>query len=192
MNIKALITTLVLGSSSIALADPSWSAGVSMNASVATNGIIVRDHREPTPAPVYRTPIRPVAQPVAQVVGADRCDNVRDGGDASSYVGPTGGYLDGWFAVTQPTRIERGREFITLGANQRFSQLQLRRDMGFTRIDQIAIVFKNGQEQVVRPNAALDFRNPALTIQLEKHGKISRIVVYGQSGQGARYSVLAA
>jgi hypothetical protein len=165
MNIKALITTLVLGSSSIALADPSWSAGVSMNASVASNGDIVRDHRD-----IVRDHREPLPAPVLAV------DDRRDG----------------WFELTQPTRIERGRETITVDANKRFSLLQLRGDGGFTRIHKVAIVFKNGQEQVVKTDATLGSYNPALTIQLQKRGKVSRIVVYGESGHGARYRVLAA
>jgi hypothetical protein len=199
MNIKALITTLVLGSSSIALADPSWSGGVSVNASVATSGVVVRDHREPAPlppppAPVYRTPLRRIAQPapIAQPIVDDRCDNIHLGGDLSVYTGTTAGYVGGWLALTQPTKIERGREFISVNSNQRFSQLLLRSDGGTTQVSQVAIFFQNGQEQVVKTNAWLGSRNPDLAINLEKRGKISRIVVYGSSGQRARYSVLAA
>lgn len=53
MNIKAIVTTLILGSSSLALAAPT-----------------VRDHRTPAPAfqPVYQAPVRPAPRPMIKPV----------------------------------------------------------------------------------------------------------------------------
>jgi hypothetical protein len=53
MNIKAIVTTLILGSSSLALAAPT-----------------VRDHRAPAPAfqPTYQAPYRPAPRPMIRPV----------------------------------------------------------------------------------------------------------------------------
>lgn len=58
MNLKAILTAaLVIGTSTVALAQPALQGGVQVN---AASSFQVRDHREPMPAPA---PYRPVYQP---------------------------------------------------------------------------------------------------------------------------------
>src|SRR5690242_16440274 len=53
MNTKAIIASLVLGSSSVAMASPS----VTFSANAQYGTTVVRDHREPAPpAPIYTAP----------------------------------------------------------------------------------------------------------------------------------------
>ena len=70
MNIKALITTLVLGSSTMASADSftvSASAKVSLGFNASSAPVIVRDHRlpAPVPTPVVVDPCATTATPIA-------------------------------------------------------------------------------------------------------------------------------
>ena len=173
MNIKALITTLVIGSSSIALADPSWQAGVHVdNDGDVDAGVVIRDHRgyEPAPAPATVPSYWP--QPV--------------------YQAPISPPTLGWVELRQPTKIVGGRDFVTVHARRRFSQITLQSDGGRTRVAEVAIQFRDGTWQTLRPNMMLDAQNSTLTIDLSERAQINRICVYGSSGRLGRYSILAA
>lgn len=200
MNLKALITSLVLGSSSVALASPvSFGASAQVTASVGFGqaGPVVRDHRPapipPPVRPIYQPivqpapmPVRPVFQPPAN----DDCTNVRVGTTASEYIGPVAGRFGGWLNLTQPTRIEMGRELINLPANAgRFNTIQLRGAGGDTKIDSVLVQFKGGSYQFVHVNQTL-CGNQTLNLDIPgRNQAVTRLVVYGSSERGARYTV---
>ena len=166
MNIKTLIAALVLaGSSTAALAAPA---------------------RIDTDAHVDRQFIR--VDPV------DHCNNVTASAGSSDYVGSTGFVTNGKLALSEPTMIESGREFFNkLPLNHGYRAIELRADRGLTQISEVAIHFANGTWQTVKPNTALDAQNPSLTIRLaHPRSEVTRMVVYGSSNFGARYSVFAA
>ena len=126
MKITAIIASLVLGSSSLAMASPAVA--------------VVRDHRpivvdDCAPAapaqPVYSQPVysQPVVQPVAWHQPVYRSVTLANG-----------------LRFTN-----QGRAFITVG-NQagRFGSLQISAASGRTLIKDVVVQFANGQRQVIR------------------------------------------
>src|SRR5262245_32079098 len=133
MNIKAIIASLVLGSSSIAMASPSVTFSATAQGGYGTT--VVRDHRADDNCNT------PIAQPVAAPIS----------------------YRDGWHReplppVYRPVTLASdmhfaadGRTSITVGARAgRFDTLQISADGGRTFVKQVYIQFENGQEQIVR------------------------------------------
>ena len=229
MNIKALITTLVVGSSSMALADTSSSISASANATwslsvpaIRVEASTVRDHRD---GPVTS---RPLAQAPNWYRGDDReydrrydqpgwTDQVIDprnttvGASGSEYRGPVYSrpihrdYYDSyrgnegyryratWMPLTDPTRIDRGREFFSVGAQAgRFNTLMLQQLAGRSFIRQVAVQFANGETQVVRGlNSQLGRDNRDIVINLDgTNREISRVIVYGWTGPHSSYRLL--
>jgi hypothetical protein len=243
MNLKALITTLVLGSSSMAAADSykvSGSVSVSLGGHVSTR---------PAPAPVYPvyrpTPSRPVARPVVVVNDADCHDphpapayhapgyrpmpaqpvwngayfnitNNSVGANASQYQGwmatspvRTAAHFNGngfvatrathnWFDLTEATRIDSGRQFFTVGAdNGKFRALKLQAlGNGSSKIEQITIEYLDATGQAkfqkIKPDTFIHRNNPTITIDLDGgYRSIGRIIVYGATDRGSAYKLQA-
>jgi hypothetical protein len=167
MNLKAIIASLVLGSSSVALAAPSVTVSATVHGGHGTT--VVREQQRdvrryesppimrPTPvsAPVYHSPPimhphwRPAARPVTL---ASNLAFARD-----------------------------GRTFITVGAQAgTFGKIALDAAGGRTFIKQIYVQFDNGQEQIVRNLDRTLVGNASLTLDLDGNRRaIRRIVVYG-------------
>ncbi|MDQ3339396.1 MAG: hypothetical protein M4D80_29885 [Myxococcota bacterium] len=158
---------------------------------------VVRDNRtfRPTYEPTYTHPIR-VQDPMMFP------DNNLITEDASTYKGPlpTGddeGYYGhyqsrSWLAITAPTRIDRGRQFVTdLPDLGRFHTVRLQNVTGQTKVEQVLIRFKNGEEQLVKVNRTLGNWNPTLDIRVDGARKIHGFVVYGRSAHGSAYQILA-
>ena len=133
MNIKAIIASLVLGSSSVAMAAPSVTISATARGSIGTASYgttIVRDRR-------YA-----VAQP-SQIYFRDR---------------PTLGRGNRMPPVYRPVTLgsemhfaNNGRTFITVGSQAgQFQKLDLSSATGRTFIKQVYVQFDNGQEQVLR------------------------------------------
>jgi hypothetical protein len=173
MNLKAIIASLVLGSSSAAMAAPAVTFSASVQPSYGTT--IVRDHRvieydrTPAAAPVYSTPaapsiyVRPVAQPY-------------NGGNW-------------WRRALPPVTLASGvhfsgdgRTFITNPDQRRlFDSLQISAEGGRTFIRQVYVEFNNGQEQVIRNLNATLTGNQSMTLDLDGNRRsIRRVVVYGK------------
>ena len=179
MSLKSIIAALaVVGSSSVALAAP-------VNYSVPSATIHSQRYIEP-----------PISQlrPYRPVVVDDDCNNTTLGGDSSGYNGPIGTKVGfGWTALTQPTRIDRGREFFHIGTQAgRFTTLKLENVRGSSEIQQVLVEFANGQAKVVKLNKCLDMSNPCIEINLGHNRAISRIVVYGSTASHSAYQILAA
>src|SRR5687768_8477657 len=128
MNIKALITTLILGSSSAAMAKPvvtfTGSASVNLGSDYAvrdhrTPRPIVRDHRDhdcvdPAPAPVVYRPVRPLPPREPWFNPTNTNGSVYIGTYGHSSLAHSRGRWSmprAWFSLTEPTRINGGREF---------------------------------------------------------------------------------
>ena len=195
MSLKSFVTTLVLlGSSTAALADPSFSFGAS--ASVGGSVDIrdhrvndwrwIRDHRHPVEQPGV------VMQPVAIT---DQCANVRIGPTSSKYIGPIGYAAQGrWITLVQPTKIGHKGEEIDVGTDKgRFRSLQLVPVNGATYINDVVVEFGNGEYQRVSLDRTLTSSTRIdLNIHSYRGRAIKRIIVEGSSGFGSRYSILAA
>ena len=195
MSLKTLITSIALlaGTSTAALAAPTFT--VQASADFRTGGSVdIRDHRTNDWSVIrdHRHHEQPgtIMQPGPLT---DDCANIKIGSDDSVYTGQIGAMTpSGWLALTQPTRIERGREFIDLPTNiGRLRTLQLVGNYGNTYVSQVVIEYRNGRTQVVKPNVSLDGRSRSLTISLDNRA-VNRVIVYGSSSFGARYSVFAA
>ena len=160
MNIKAIIASLVLGSSSIAMAAPSVTFSASAQGAYGTT--VVRDHRDND-----RTPI---AQPVVQPIYRE------------------GWHRQPMPPVYRPVTLGSGlhfagdgRTFITVGGQAgRFNTLQISANGGRTLINQVYVQFDNGQEQIVRSLNRTLTGSESLTLDLDGNNRaIRRIVVYG-------------
>ena len=168
MNIKAILASLVLGSSSIALAAPSVTVSASAQGSYSTP--VVRDHRieddRVTPVVVQRSPdptyhrggwngggrtLPPVYRPVTLASGLRFANN--------------------------------GRALINVGLQAgQFGTLQINAAGGRTFIKQVIVQFANGQQQVIRNLDRTLAGNDSLTLDLDGGRRnISRIVVSGNA-----------
>ena len=173
MNIKAIIASLVLGSSSVAMASPSVTVSATAQGSYGTT--VVRDHRvDPNcndPAVSY-----PAVQPV--YYGGDY-------GNANDRHIWRGERMP---PVYRPVTLASGlhfagdgRKFITVGSEAgRFENLQISAAGGRTFIKQVYVQFENGQEQVIRNLDRALVGHDTLTLDLDGNRRaIRRIVVYG-------------
>lgn len=191
MNIKALITMLVLGTSSAAVASPTVEVSANAEFRVGTYGNqpVIRDHRyrEPVYVPQYRTQDRRwnddrFARP----------SNVKLNSDSSEYTGPIYDMRRGfgWSTLTDPTHIEMSRQIIRLDG--RFGGLMLQNVTGTTQIKMVKIRFANGQpDQTIVLNKSLGGWSSNLFLNVQR-APIQYIVVYGTSHAGSSYRVLGA
>lgn len=167
MKTKAIIVSLaslVLGSSSIALASPGVTFSATASGSYGTT--VVRDHRHAAPAPVL--------QPASWR-------------DSNNH-----GWRDRMYRpVTLASDLrfaQHGRTFITVGERMgRFQALQISAGAGRTFIKQVYVQFENGQEQVIRNIDRTLARTQSLTLDLDGGRRaIRRIVVYGDDLNNGR------
>jgi hypothetical protein len=153
MNIKAIIASLVLGSSSIAMASPSVT--VSANAQ-ASYGTVVRDHRAPAAPPI----ITPVTQPARWQWKPPVYRQV---------------------TLASNLHLAAGRASVSVGAQAgRFNTLQITAATGRTLIKQVYVQFENGQWQAVKNLDRTLGANQTLTVDLDGNRRaIRQVVVMG-------------
>ena len=175
MNLKAIIATLALGSSSAAMAAPSvtfTAQGTIGNTSYATT--VVRNRPAPAPAPVASEPCDPVTgAPIVQPISYGDNGFWRGGRWLPPVYRPV--------TLASGAHFSGGRTFISVGAQQgRFEKLQISGATGRTLIKQVFVQFDNGQSQVIRNLDRTLFANQSLTVDLDGNRRaIARIVVYG-------------
>jgi hypothetical protein len=175
MQLKILITTLILGSSSVALAAPE-----------------VRDHRTHTTTTIVAPPpVAPIAQPSVIVTPVRFDKRVQVKPVPASWRRPA---VQSWTTLANNARID-GRMVLDLKAfNRQFSRLALRSDgNGRTKIDRVMILFGNGQRQVVELDAKLSKKSANVSIDLQGDTRnIDKIVLVGKTnGRNASIDVLA-
>ena len=155
MNLKTILVSLVLGSSSIALAAPAAPAPTSAT-------VVVRDHAAGTE---YTT-----AAPNATYYK-----------DNQGWRGiPKPPVFRPPVTLASSMRLTSGRASIAVGSQAgKFDTLQLTASAGKTFIQQVVVQFNNGQNQVIGLRKMLD-GNDTLTIDLAgNHREIRKIVVTG-------------
>jgi hypothetical protein len=190
MKIKALITTLVLGSSSIAMAHP---------VSAPVPAPVIRDHRAPAvgsddcgpavqpmppqPAPVYQPvwqPMPPQPAPVYQ---------------PPVYQPPVyqPHYHTSWTVLGGVNRIVDGAMSFRVGrTGQQFSRLKLESEGGKSLIQRVLIQFANGRTQTIEVNQYLTASNPTIKLDLEGRTRaIAKVTVIGRNARSSAYRVLA-
>jgi|SRR6185295_11027763 len=160
MNIKAIIASLVVGSSSVAMADP----GITVSAKVHAYGpTVVRDQRAAPP---------PVVEPIHERFWWGRSRQPVTLASGVHFAG------DGRTFITVP---DQGR---------RFRSLQITPAGGRTFVQQVYVEFADGQEQVVRNVDRTLTGDQSLTVDLDGNRRIvRRVVVYGNNSYtGRRHS----
>jgi len=182
MNIKAIIASLVLGSSSLAVAAPAVT--------------VVRDHREaaaPVAAQVYTRPIaqpvytRPIAQPVYTRPAAQPV-----------YTRPVAQNPGWWHAPVayRPVTLASGLRFanldratINVGSQAgQFASLQISATNGTNVIKLINIVFADGTHQTVRNVNRTLIGNQSMTLDLDGDRRAIRdITIYGSDPSSGRW-----
>ena len=164
MNLKTILVSLVLGSSSIALAAP---AGLAPAPTSAT--VVVRDHAAGTEYTEIHDHDAVAAKPNAIYYK-----------DGQSWRGMPKPPVYRPVTLASGMRLTSGRMSIAVGSQAgRFDTLQLTASAGKTFIKQVIVQFNNGQNQVVGLSKTLD-GNDSLTIDLAgNHREIRKIVVTG-------------
>lgn len=168
MNIKALITTLlVLGSSSVALARP-------VTASGHAGAPIVRDHRAHGPsAPAFEPAFEPA-------YGGATYHSRR--------------FVPLWATLGAESRIVDGEMAFHVNPYRgRFTTLKLQSTSGKSLVYRVKIQFANGRTQVVELNRYLNASSPTITIDLagDAARAIRKVTVVGRNARQSAYSVLA-
>lgn len=193
MRIKALLTSILLASTTIA--------------GVASAAPSVRDHR--TPAPVtYKAPVRYQNQTRVQprpswMVNASANVNygfqVAANGSVQPYTYGNDPHVEGiargeWFSLASGIRFDGNQNHgaVMNLEGREMSAVELQSISGCSQIAKVVVTYSNGQEMALKPGRQLDAHTPNLRIDLGGKGRtgISRVIVYG-TGDGV-FRVLGA
>ena len=192
MNLKAIISALVLASSSAAMAAPSATVSASVHAgyTTTTTTTTVRDHRDDRV--VHSPPI--VARPTGDTWRGTTSPPIMkpqpvrwDGQSPGRWARPP--IFRTVTLASAASFAADGRTFITVGSQLgAFGQLQIAAAGGRTFIQQVYVEFDNGQEQVIRHLDRTLTGNESLRLDLDGDRRgIKRIVVYGKAINGGFY-----
>lgn len=199
MNIKALVTTLaLLGSTSSALARPlttfgasaEVSATVRLKAPVTQRSWLAAEGTYRAPLPEHRNERSFDYGPARHF---DSYNTLT--ADASVYKGPVMlgspyGRSHRWSAVTAPTRIEQGRQYVTDLGLSATSHVRLVGVQGRTNVSQVLIRFTDGSEQLVQINRSLR-GGSSIDIAIQGSAKgIHGFVLYGETSKSGAYQIL--
>jgi hypothetical protein len=184
MNTKLILASLVLGSSSIALAAP---AAPGITVSTESYGAAdIRDHRGDA-TPYFRGDAAgydraPIAQPVAQPApsGIYRI-SWHPGGDGGRPLPPV------YAPVTLASGLHLAANSMTtinVGAQLgRFDKIEIKPTSGQTMVRQVYVQFADDQVQILRNVDRALAGGDCLTIDLDgNHRAIKRVIVYGAFG----------
>lgn len=189
MNLKALITTFVLGSSSVA-------SSVAMAHPVAAPApeAIIRDHRAGAEdcapssipaAPVYQAPVYQVPRapgPIYTPAPIYTPSMYRPERHRAAWI--TLGSVDRVADGQVTFRVARGVEPL--------SKLKLQSDAGKALIQRVLIQFGNGRTQTVEVNRYLNAANPTIMIDLAgRERAVAKVTVIGRNARQSAYRVLA-
>ena len=165
MNLKALITTFVLGSSSVAMAHP-------VSAPVY----------QPTAQPIYRRPMPPQYAPGYQPTVYQ-----------PTVYEPYHHHRASWTTLGAVNQIADGAMAFRVGRfGEQFSTLKLQSDAGKSLIQRVMIRFADGRTQVVEVNQYLNASNPTITIDLDGRARqVAKVTVIGRNARQSAYRVLA-
>ena len=182
MNIKAILASLVLGSSTIAMAAPA-APGVTVSTVGYGDSATIRDHRfDTSPAnrhdddDRYRAPIAPPATAPNAIYYRDR--GAWHGEPMPQVYRPVTLAAGLRLAANSQTEIKVG------GQAGAFTALKLDATGGRSFVRQVYIQFENGQEQIIRNINRTLTGNECLTLDLDGgRRQIHRVIVYGALGQ---------
>lgn len=164
-KIKAALITLMLGSSSAAMASPSlsFSANAQVSFGTSVSAPIVRDHRsEPAPPP-------------------------------AAYPMPVNQWTS-WISLGAPLSLSDGRDVVRPSlANMNITQLRLQATVGMSYVQKVQIRFKDGTLQNLTLNKWLTTKAPMINLDLQaNHRGIDSITVLGTAAaRNASYQLFA-
>ncbi len=178
-KLKALIATLVLGSSSIAMAQPSFQPTSSRFDQRSSrfdrsdrfdrydrSDRFDRDHR----------------------IDRDRRWD-RDEQAQPQLDGPRV-YRSTWVSLVQPMELSRGRDSFDINQRGTFTQLRLQTSAGASFIQRVIVHFEDGGRQVVELDRTVDPNNRMLQFLLDGNNRrIDGISIIGRSQRGAAIQV---
>lgn len=211
MSGKALITLLLVGSSSAALARPA--SGHFQRATVVT-----RDHRA---APrVERNAARgrdrirvdrrwDQARLRGRTGRFERFDRDRGRWRPRIVVQPAPSYTPSYapiytpsyapsyaygiapsgVALLAPTTLAGDGRLYIAGGDASLTTLQLSATSGDTRVDQVIVEYADGATQVIPVHQELAIESPSITLGLDRRDPVARIVLYGQSEYGGQLAM---
>jgi hypothetical protein len=168
MNIKSILAAaLVIGSSSLALAQPAAQGGVTVQSSADIRDHRTPDYYRPAPAPVV---VRPAPVVIVKPAPIIRPPMQR--------------------MLANDTKINwNGRDTLTFARPLALQSIKLTGETGKTTVSQVAIKFANGRTQLVQENQLLT-KNGCIDIDLNGNVRnVTGIVIYGQSGARASFDV---
>lgn len=186
MNLKALITTFVLGSSSVAMAHP-----VSAPVSAPVPAPVPAPVYQPTTQPIYRGPMPPQYAPGYEPTVYQ--PRVYEPTVHQPRVYEPYRHRAAWTTLGGVNQIADGAMAFRVGRfGEQFSTLRLQSDAGKSLIQRVMIRFADGRTQVVEVNQYLNASNPAITIDLDGRARqIAKVTVIGRNARQSAYRVLA-
>jgi hypothetical protein len=160
--VTTLVTTVVLGASSVALAKPAYTTYPTTSQHGTSPHVVpsyrdtARDHRAPSPFQRFQRP------------------------------------QQRWMELSSAATTRAGRQVIPVSTASRLSTLKLEATRGSTLIGKVLITFGNGTTQVVNLDKRITPNAPALIDVDGRARQITRIVVQGRGNSRSSYRVLGA
>lgn len=188
LKLTALLTTLALGSAaSIAMASPTYSYDRDGRFDPA---------RPAAPAWTGPSPARPAW------IDRDRIDRAYDGPGrfdrpyrhrdpraALDDPGPRR-YRPTWVALSAPSPLIRGEDYIDVHDRGTFTQLRVQADGSRARVDRVVVQFADGSRQIEDLDRVLGARSDYVDIPLDGNNRrIDRIQVTGSTGRSGAVQV---
>lgn len=168
-KLKALIATLVLGSSSIAMAQPSFrdtSSSYDRSERFDRSDRFGRDQR----------------------IDRDRRWD-RDEQTQPQFGGPRV-YRTSWVSLAEPMQLSHRRDAIDVNQRGTFTQLRLQTAAGTSFIQRVIVHFHDGGRQVVEINRTVDPTHRMLQFLLDGNNRrVDGISIVGRSQRGAAIQV---
>jgi len=168
-KLNALIATVVLGASSVAMAQP---------------GITFHDSSRPA---VVNPPTHQPFDARSDARSDQRFD--RDRRDDDRQERPRR-YRSSWVSLAEPMQLTRGRDRIGVEQRGTLTQLRIQTVAGASYIQRVIVRFKDGSRQVVEVNRTVDLNNRMLQFYLDGNNRrVDSIAVIGRSRRNAAIQV---
>ena len=171
MSLKALITVLVVGSSSVAVAD--------------TYLAPPRPAPAPLPAPVDEHKVLHDHSTGEYIIQHSQ-DHDREGRNQFGRWSRRAMLIASNVQLTNGFRDHRGQRPLFIDIDERmggFSKLRFDLTAGYAYIDTVMVMLSNGTMRTYRVNQPLSYRSPSVTIDLDTR-MITGMYVYGRSYRG--------
>ncbi len=99
-------------------------------------------------------------------------------------------YRTSWVALSTPVQLTRGRDVIDIRDRGTFTQLRVQTTHGQSYLRAVMIRFKDGSRQIARLDHVLDVRSPMVEISLDGNNRrIEEVIVVGDSRRNAAVQV---